>query len=331
MHTPRPFIAIIPLLAITFTNVVAQSEYTLVRFDTPSGTAHGINNRGQVVGSHVGEDLFTAPFVWQNGTLITLDALGDGQAGVAHDINNRGQIVGSSSTGSAFEVRAILWENGQPIVLESLSTGDFSFSEAYGINDRGLIAGVSNTSTALRPVIWAKGEVVDLGTPAGYGAGWALDINEQGQAVGYVIPSSPADALQTHAALWDDGHAIDLGVLPGDTFSVAYGINNRGQVVGISGNQPAGTERAFIWENGVMQEIAPPPGYAFARALDISDSGRIAGAIGNVNPIAAVYDNGTWTILPSNDGQANFAEAINGRGDAAGFADSGPALWVRTP
>src|SRR5688572_26346779 len=147
----RNVIVIILSLAVTLalTNVGAQSEYTLVRFDTPSGTAHGINNRGQVVGEHVGEDLFTAPFVWQNGTLITLDVLGEGQAGVAHDINNRGQIVGSGSIGSGFEVRAILWENGQPVVLDALSSGDFSFSEAYGINDRGLITGVSTDSTGL--------------------------------------------------------------------------------------------------------------------------------------------------------------------------------------
>jgi uncharacterized membrane protein len=93
----------------------------------------------------------------------------------------------------------------------------------------------------------------------------------------------------------------------------------------------ATTERAFIWENGVMQEIAPPTGYSFAGAFDISSSGRIAGKIGNTSPIAAVYDHGTWTILPSNDGQANFALAINPHGDAVGFADSGPACWIRTP
>jgi len=312
-------------VALALTDVLAQSNYRLVRFDTFNGTAHGINNRGQVVGDHVDANGFTAPFLWQDGTLRTLDVLPDGQFAVAYDINNRGQIAGTGNSG--FEGRAILWENGQPINLGTLPGGDHS--EAYGINNRGVIVGVSTDSTfGSRPAMWVNGEVVDLGTPAG-DAGFALDVNERGQAVGYLMP--PADALQTRAALWDDGGVIDLGTLPGDSFSVAYGINNRGQVVGISGNQPDSTQRAFIWDNGVMSEIAPPSGYRFAGAFDISDGGRIVGEIGNTIPIAAVYDRGTWSILPSNDGQASFALAINGRGDAAGFADSGPSLWVRTP
>jgi uncharacterized membrane protein len=99
-------------LAATFplqTHVRAQSPYTLVKL-ADSGTAHGINNRGQVAGEYVNEDGFTSPSLWQDSTIIPLGVLPDGTFGIAYGINDRGQIVGVGNSG--VEGRGILWNNG---------------------------------------------------------------------------------------------------------------------------------------------------------------------------------------------------------------------------
>jgi probable HAF family extracellular repeat protein len=294
-------------------------EYRLIPI-VPDARAHGINNRGQVVGQYVTDQGLRA-FAWWKGTTIDLGVLAGGNFAAAYDINDSGLVVGFGNTGVDTEDRAILWRKGQVKDLGTLPGGDRSF--AYAINNRGVIAGISTDQDSFfRPVLWKRGQPFDLGTPQGYGSGVALDINERGQAVGYVFDEV------NRAALWTDGAAIDLGTLPGDTDSFALGINDRGQVVGFSRNIQAGTVRAFIWEDGVMRELAAPPG-AFAWAEDINNRGQVAGTVNPTShPRAAVHNGDIFE--PFGGTEASQALAINSRGDVAGVSDAAAALWVRT-
>jgi probable HAF family extracellular repeat protein len=112
-------------------------------FTAPSA----ISEEGQVVGSSdtAGDaGFFVGPFtnahgfLWQHGAISDLGTLpGDGNS-FGQGINNKGQAVGIGS-------RAILWQNGIAIDLNTLVPGPpFSplyLLQAYGINDRGEVVG----------------------------------------------------------------------------------------------------------------------------------------------------------------------------------------------
>jgi probable HAF family extracellular repeat protein len=72
----------------------------------PLGSAHAINNRGQIVGQ---PRFVNRAFVWQEGTqLQELGTLG-GCCSDAEGITNGGQVAGWSTT-AAGEAHAVLWE-----------------------------------------------------------------------------------------------------------------------------------------------------------------------------------------------------------------------------
>src|SRR5215204_4857212 len=147
METTNKFWALMSLLAGLLSSsgsgvVVAEAatapEYAIV--DLGSGFAHGINNRGQVVGRSGNR----RAALWDNGTLTDLGTLRSAPQSTAYDINDRGQIVGYSnfsqtSGGGAYPV---LWENGT--ISELPSSGGF----AQSINNRALIVGTA---------LWDKG------------------------------------------------------------------------------------------------------------------------------------------------------------------------------
>jgi probable HAF family extracellular repeat protein len=136
-------------------------------------------------------------------------------------------------------------------------------------------------------VLWDKNgkvsEIPNLG-----GAAWhtPMDINAQGDVVGFSNPDEPGDEVGefiSRAFLWISGrHTVeDLKVLPGDLFSEAFAINAHRQVVGISFGGPDGA-RAFLWQDGVLTNlndlvnIAPD---VLLSAQDINDAGQITGRV----------------------------------------------------
>jgi probable HAF family extracellular repeat protein len=71
------------------------ASYTFTTIDVPdalSVSAFGINDRGEVVGSHLDTSFRNHGFLWNEGVLTTIDFPG-AIATVAAAINARGQIV----------------------------------------------------------------------------------------------------------------------------------------------------------------------------------------------------------------------------------------------
>ena len=102
----------------------------------------GINNGGQVVGlSTVPGDNNIHAALWSDGGLSDLGVFPGDTDSAANAINSRGQIVGAS--GSPSTLRAMLWENGVGIDLNTrisaLSGWQLLF--AVDINNRGQITG----------------------------------------------------------------------------------------------------------------------------------------------------------------------------------------------
>jgi probable HAF family extracellular repeat protein len=90
---------------------------------------------------------------------------------------------------------------------------------------------------------------------------------------------------------------VDVGDL-GAPFNsgFAQAINNRGEVGGWSYAGPVvPMHHGFIYRNGTIEDLGVPSGFTQSNVNALNNSGMAVGDT-NVNP--AVYDHGTWTVLP---------------------------------
>jgi probable HAF family extracellular repeat protein len=140
-------------------------------------------------------------------------------------------------------------------------------------------------------------QLIDLGTFGGsssyfVGVG-AHALNKHGVAAGGADTPTPdpyapncfnPECLIGHTFVFEDGQTIDLGSLPGTNNSAPNDINAKGVVAGIS-------------ENGMIDPITGLP-----------------------ETIAVVWKNGQIIDLGTFGGNFSYANAINDRGQVAGFA-----------
>lgn len=263
----------------------------------------GINEQGEAVGlaettvpDPDGEDFCTfgtgltcRPFIWQNGDMTALPTLG-GNNGQASAINNRGQIVGQAQTKVA--------DSGCPPYQTAL------------------------------PALWEKGKVQQLPTVEGDPDGYAIGINDRGQAVGASGICSAPFTVPLHAVLWENGTPVELPNLGNASNNQAVAINNRGQIVGQSGSPDGTTFYAVLWQNGTITNLGTLPGDFAAFATGINNKGQVVGTTldSNFNPSHAfIWENGMMTdlntLLPANSNlYATMANKINSRGQISGMA-----------
>ncbi len=146
--------------------------------DLGLGEAHGINDRGQIVGEIPGA-IYPQATLWQQGKIINL-----GLHGVATVINNQGQIV----IGDGGRDPLYLWQDGRTRSLPILT--DSAMNEADGINSRGQIVGYAMLgSVGQRAMLWQNGQVYDLNSLIPAKLGWLLasatSITDRGRIVGF--------------------------------------------------------------------------------------------------------------------------------------------------
>ena len=295
--------------------------------------AHGINNRGQVVGGAQLEcNCMTHPFLWAGGALHDLGAMAGAASNWAFGVNDLGQVAGSSAhaflwsrdsgmmdlgfPGEASKVnnrtqvagtmygsppQAFLWTDGHLDQLGSLYSGSGSW--AYGLNNLAQVVGQSGS----RAFLWTEQTgMKDLGTFDGtfFSTSGANAINDLGQIVG----SSYSSAFGTsHAAYFTREGPIDLGTLGG--YSEGSAVNNVGQVVGDS------DFRAFLTDlnGGPMLDlytlIPPDSGWVRLTSADgINDAGQIIGT-----GVLPGYDNvHAYLLTPRDDVATALATAPHG-------------------
>jgi probable HAF family extracellular repeat protein len=272
------------------------------------------------------------------------------------EINDFGQIVGMSETavpdpngedicgfGTHLTCRPFLWQFFHMSALPTLGGNN---GEASAINGRGQIVGMaedgtvdsscSPEATANRtqlPVLWEHGRARALPTPFGDADGFALWINDYGQAVGYTVNCG----AMGHAVSWENGTVTKLEDLGTEAGAIAYGNNNRGQIVGSVFVTPGGAIRyAALWQNGVLTNLGTLTqlGDIAAIATGINDQGQVVGSTWNSDfnwSHAFIYQDNVMTDLNTlfpigTNLHATMANKINNRGQISGMATvlSGP-------
>ena len=186
-----------------------------------------INNNGIVVGRthyyHTWSDpTYGTRFVefypdkaamWQNGVRTDLGVRGS----VALAVNDRSQVVGAS------EGKAVLFENGQTIELDSLidSNSGWTLTEATGINNNGWIVGTGKHLGQDRAFLLAKDSPAQVsGT-----------VNLQG-----IAASAPSQSLTfTSRAAGLPDVVKTLAVAPNGTFS--FSLSKRSGTLTIKGDK----------------------------------------------------------------------------------------------
>lgn len=278
-------------LALAFSLVatgrVSAQTYTITNLGTlgPLDTfAFANNDASQVIGySYVqngGQGYSRHGFVWQDGKLQDLGAFARQGFSWATDINEAGQICGHFGT-TGNDDHAFLYQNG--------SIQDLGWNgEARGLNDLAQVVGYSlDGAGGTRATFWSQETgVQDLNSLTGGTQGLAEDLNDHGQAVGWVhnIPCGPF--FGPRATLWErkDGSwtATDLGAPDTECFSDAFAINQAGQIVGELGFFQT---TAALWQKG---------------------------------------SSGTWTVqsLGALGGSGSSAQAINNRSQIVGWAQT---------
>jgi probable HAF family extracellular repeat protein len=240
-------------------------------------------------------------------------------------LNNSGAAVGGADTPapdppSCFNFDCFLsygfkWQDGVVHKLSSLSGFNSSFT--FWVNDIGQVAGVSENGidpltggVATEAILWGKdGSLTDLGTLGG-NVSSANAVNNLGQVAGEALNTIPdpytsninnffiLGATQVHAFRWTKSHGMqDLGTL-GGTDSAAFYINERGQIAGWS------------FTNTTVNPTTGTP---------------------TVAPF--LWENGKMLDLGTLGGTFGAANALNNRGQVAGFSDLSedstehPFLW----
>ena len=342
----------VPLAAQEQPQKANKTHYTVQNLGTLGGTlswAYGINNKGSVTGvAFLPGDTAIRAFLWRKGRMTDLGTLGGSNSSPNTKPNERDEVVGLAETStpdpfhdylctglffgldSGLACAPFLWRNG---VITSLpNTLGGPDSRANYVNNRGQVVGSAENSTPenclfpfqMKPVVWAHGQIAELPTLSGDAQGFALGINDHGQAVGWSL----TDCTVFHPVLWENGSVTDLVGLGGTADSTAFAINNRGQAIGWSYLSGDLTKHGFLWNKDVgMTDLGTLSGDFSSAAWSIDNKGRVVGtscdASGNCR--AFLWQHGVMTDLNSliPVGSPWFlveADGINSRGEIVGAA-----------
>lgn len=226
-------------------------------------------------------------------------------------------------------VHGLLYRGGAETDIGSL--------KPMAMNNRGQVVGAAYhnfvTSEYDHPFVWENGAMRDLGTLAptpcvsdpgnvcAYAS--ALDINDQGDVVGFSTDASGVD----RPFLWQSGVMRDLGTAPGQPAG-ARGINNRGQIAITTEqrwNQTPVQIRSYVWENGAATDIGSLGGGGTVLAV-LTEDGVVAGSslTSGGQRHAFVWKNGRMTDLGVGPmgGERSQAIAVNANGDVIGWSSN---------
>lgn len=263
-------------------------------------TANAINDADDIVGQG-NHNFVTHAFLLQPAPRTSRSVQPPFPYWLLSGMNGSGQGAGYGSDGAGFS-HALFYSHGTTTDLGKLP-GDTD-AAAFGLNDSAQIVGVSSHYDAALGTVGTAflqtGSVMQsLGGLGGYYS-QANAINNAGQVTGFASMPNPVLGTVNHAFRYSSGSMQDLGTLPGYNHSFGKAINGGGQVAGLLAN----------WV--LFGEIRGYYGHAF------------------------VYSGGTLNDLGTLGGEYSQANAVNGPGHVAGWAQpagttsSHACLWKGT-
>jgi probable HAF family extracellular repeat protein len=158
-----------------------------------------------------------------------------------------------------------------------------------------------------------------------------------------LCPLVALSALASASSAWALSFSLtDLGPTPGfnPQFSAGRALNEQGDVVGLIGDAGRNAQAALWAAPGTegtgrtAAYIPPLSGYRNGVADGVNRAGVIAGTVADGGPMAAVYQQGSWRLLPSVSNVATGGQAfdINDAGVIVGQDLPGnygfPLRWV---
>lgn len=202
----------------------------------------------------------------------------------------------------------IIWLACAAIALASpiYTAANLGGTVGYSVSSTGEVAGWAQTpSGAQQAFVSNGGSATALSFPFATET-FAYGVNAAGTVVGTSYING-----QAHGAVWTSSSATDLGA-----GVYATGINDSGEVIGSNGH-------AFVLENGQYQDLGAIPGANWSAAYGINDSGTVVGD--GMTPAgtfrAIIWSaQGGMTVLGTLGGASSQANAVNNRGEVAGFA-----------
>ena len=352
-------------------SAAAQTTYTIAEIVPPAGMladCRDVDASGRVVGRiyEPASSSQSRAFVWHRGNLRVLPSPGGARRVEATALDRAGRIYGTvfGQVNRSTVYSPVLWYDDRVLVAPTL------FENVYEtvVPSPSAMFLVSNTLPFDNPTPGWKNQfgwpnepdftlnsgdrplpvVYDMRGPgpriAGtYAAAWSqalTDVNDSGQAVGYV---DYGGLNRRHAIRWDAHQgAIQLGA-GGRRGSIAVAINDGGTIVGYvtktdSGNVNSDSrQRPFVWRDAVFTELPIPAGFEHGRADDINDRGVVVGTLGS-SVVQPWQTDGAWiyrggalldlnSLVPAGAGwDFDKAVRINNRGQILAAVHVGPGF-----
>jgi probable HAF family extracellular repeat protein len=241
--------------------------------DLGPGQVSAINALGAVTGYITNRAVVWSPKSGGGYNPPTVLGTLGGTSSAGRSINDQGQVTGESTIPSGAS-HAFLSTGG---VLTDIHTVTGGNTFPWGMNNLGHVVGQWNTATT-QSFLWTPATGMRILPTLGGAGGVALDVNDNGQVVGW---SEPAPGQQYEAYIYENGITRRLGTL-GAPGSVATAINRFGQAAGRAsvGSRRRTVQHAVYWTAaGGIQDLGLPKGSTFGAAWDINALGSIVGEV----------------------------------------------------
>ena len=211
-----------------------------------------------------------------------------------------------------------------------------TITEVTKINSAGNVLALSRVKFAEHPFLWSNGNYTSLNAPALYSGQSAIDINKNGNVVGYAQNNKTGDFAPV---TWTNGNAQLLATQVSglDSSDIELNaINDNSQMVGNYSDDVAGYDRGFIINSGdLAKDIKAPSNYGNFIPMSINNSGAIGGTFlipnDNGGPDSGSFfvKSGSTTVLAPTPslGDSPTAFAISAANTLVGTIDTDTSTY----